>query len=465
MIDILILNATVVTVNNKKEIIENGGVAISGGRIVDVGCADTLKDRYSGIKVVDGNGKIIFPGLVNTHNHSYQSLLKGLGVDMVLSDWFTKMALPGVAALDQKSAYYGSMLCYVEGIRSGTTTMVDMFPHSDIEVCESVMKAFGDAGLRGIFARSYIDSGENFGIPPKTSDYIEKIEKDVRYLIEKYHGSYDGKLQLCLAPSQVWCNSPESLKMTKRLADEYKLGVTIHISETQFDRDSSAAYHGLSEMDTLKKYGLLGPKLLMVHCVLLNSQEVLLSKEFDVNISYNPVCNMYLSSGVAPIPFYLENGLTVGLATEGAGCNNSNDMIETLKFAVLLQKSQSRNPTVLTAEKALEMATIDGAKALGLENEIGSIEIGKKADLFIFNPMAAIKAVPLHDPVSTLVYSSSGANVETVIIDGKIVLENGLINFADENVIIKKSQQLADKLVEDANIGHLQKRPWPHKYR
>lgn len=458
MIDLLIVNATVVTVNNKREIIESGGIAISRDRIIDIGPTDLIRSRYVGRKEIDGSGKVVFPGLINTHNHSYQSLLKGLGDDQVLSDWLTKMALPGSAALNKKSAYHGAMLCYVEGIRSGTTTMVDMFPHSDIEVNESVIKAFGDAGIRGIFARSYIDDGLDYGIPPEACIGTDKIETDIRELIEKYHGSFDGRLHLRLAPSQVWCSSPESLKMTKRIADEYDLGITIHISETKFDRDSTVQRHGMSELLTLNKYGLMSPKLLMVHCVLLNPEEVLITKEFNSKISYSPVCNMYLSSGVAPIPYYLENGVIVGVATEGAGCNNSNDMIETLKFAVLLQKSNSGDPGVLTAEKVLEMATIDGAKALGLEKEIGSVEIGKKADLFIFNPRLSIKAVPMHNPISTLVYSSSESNVETVIIDGKIVLENGVFKNIDESIIIKKGQELADKLVKDANMVYLKKK-------
>jgi 5-methylthioadenosine/S-adenosylhomocysteine deaminase len=204
----------------------------------------------------------------------------------------------------------------------------------------------------------------------------------------------------------------------------------------------------------------LGPDVLLVHCVYLTNREIRVCKDLDVKVSHNPVSNMYLSSGVAPIPRMIETGITVGLATDGAASNNSQDMIETLKFCALLHKVDTLDPTIITAEKVLEMATIDGARALGLEDEIGPLEIGKKADLFIFDPLSSPKSVPLHHPVSTLVYSSSEENIKTVIIDGKVVMEDGVIQTADEEKVLRSAQKVAEDLAKRAGTSGLVRRPW-----
>jgi 5-methylthioadenosine/S-adenosylhomocysteine deaminase len=298
------------------------------------------------------------------------------------------------------------------------------------------------------------------GVYPAMIENLDDIEKAVRDLHSKYHNIENGRIKIALAPAAVWSNSGESLKLLKKLSDELDLIYSLHVSETPFDRDSVKNLHGKDEIDLLIELGLLNEKLIMVHCVYLTDYDISKIKEYGATVSHNPASNMYLSSGVAPIPRLNREGISVGLGLDGAASNNSNDMIELLKLTALLQKVHHRNPTIMTADKVLEMATIEGAKALMLEKEIGSLEIGKKADLFIFNPKRDLKAIPMHNPVSTLVYSSGNKNVETVMVDGDILMEDGVVTKIDESFVADNCQRLADELSIKAGTDKLKKRPW-----
>ena len=218
--------------------------------------------------------------------------------------------------------------------------------------------------------------------------------------------------------------------------------------------------HGSFDMNVLEELGIVGPNVLMVHSVYLTDRDLRAAKYYDMKVSHNPVSNMYLSSGVARIPRMIESGITVGLGSDGPASNNSQDMIELLKFTALLHKVETKDPTVITSEKVLEMATIDGARAVGMEDDIGSIEIGKKADFFIYNPYLHAKSIPMHHPVSTLVYSGTHACVETVVIDGNIILENGVLLTADEEKIMKDGQKCADALADRAGTAGNKRRDW-----
>lgn len=462
MLDCLITNTTVVTVNSGREMLRNGAVAVSGDLIVEVGASADLENKYPDvIKKIDGSGKAVFPGLVNTHNHFFQTLLKGLGDDKVLRDWLADMTYPSSAFLLEDSCYYGAMLACLDGYHSGTTTMVEFdYAHPVPGLEDATVRCLKDLKVRAIFGRGYVDTGADEGVSKDVMQDVGTIEKEVRRVMELYHNTDNGRLKVWLAPAAVWSNSRESLMMTKRLADEYDTGVMLHISETPFDREAAQRLHGLPDIDVCEKLGLLGPKFLMAHCVHLTPRDIRMAKAYDAKVSHNPASNMYLSSGTPPIPALMQAGVTCGLATDGAGSNNSNDMLEALKLAALMQKVAHRDPTIITAEKVLEMATIDGARAIGMEERIGSLQAGKKADLFVFNPFLSPKAVPMHHPVSTLVYSSSQANVEMVMVDGRIVLEDGQVTVVNETEMLKKANQAADELGLRAGTTHLKDRPW-----
>lgn len=461
MIDLLITGATIVTVNPQREILEEAALAVDKGRIVALGAKQDVETRYPmAARRIEARGRIIFPGLINTHNHLFQTLLKGLGDDRVLSSWFAQMTAPSAAHLTEDDVHTAALLGCLEGIHSGTTTMFDyMYPHPRPFLTDAIVRAMQDLGIRGVVGRGMMDTGEEFGVPRGIQQDVKTIVADAQRLLETYHRP-GGRMRIWLAPAALWSNSRGLLSAVRELASSYHTGISIHVSETPFDRASTEKLHGLGEMDLLEGLSLLGPDLLMVHTVYLNDREIRMSRHYDVKISHNPVSNMYLSSGVAPIPKMLLAGLTVGLATDGAGSNNSQDMIEVLKFGALLQKVHHTDPTVITAEKLLEMATIDGARALGLEKEIGSLEVGKRADFFLFNPALTAKATPLHNPVSTLVYSAGEENVETVVVDGQIVMENRQVLTVDEPTHLQRAQKVAGDLARRAGTDRLANRPW-----
>lgn len=460
----LIKNTCIVTMNEKRDILYTGAIYIEEDRIVDIGPTDLLEERWSRAeKIVDGTGKIVFPGLVNTHNHLYQVLLKGLGDDMVLKDWLEFMTFPSSPHLTEENCYYAALNGLAEGIHSGVTTTFDyMYPHAKgtHNLDEGVLRAMKDLKIRGVLGRGYMDTGIEFGVHPSMIEKPEDIEASVRRLYKEYQGSENGRISIGMAPAALWSNSDASLKMTQRVSEDLDILVSIHVSETPFDKEATHSIHGKWEMPLLKSLNLLNDQLIMVHCVYLSEEDIDDIKAYGATVSHNPMSNMYLSSGVAPVPALNKKGVPVGLGLDGAASNNSNDMIELLKATALLQKVTHKNPTIITADKVLEMATIEGAKSLKMDHDIGSLEIGKKGDLFIFNPALDLKAIPTHNPVSTLIYSSGNKNVESVMIDGNFVLEDSKLLVYDEAEIASQCQRVADELSINAGTDYLKKRPW-----
>jgi 5-methylthioadenosine/S-adenosylhomocysteine deaminase len=462
MADTLLENGTIVTVNGDRDILEHHSILIRDDRIHDIGPVDDLKRKYaSSARIIDMSAKVVFPGLINTHNHLFQTLLKGLGDDLVLSDWLSSMTFPSGVHLEGEHTYAAASLGCLEGIQSGTTTMVDyMYPHPRAGLDEGVLQGMKRMGVRGIFGRGMMDTGEKYGTPKGIMQQLPEIEKELVHLFDTYHNSENGRIHIGITPAAVWSNTEETMRRTWEIAQHYKALYSVHISETPFDREACTDLHGVSDAEALEKFGILGPEVLMVHCVYLTDRDIRMAKYHDLKVSHNPVSNMYLSSGVARIPRMLESGITVGLGTDGPASNNSQDMVELLKFTALLQKVHSLDPTIISADKVLEMATIDGARAIGMDKEIGSIEKGKKADLFVYNPFRTAKSVPNHNPVSTLVYSGTHASVETVFIDGVVVLEDGKLTIDSEEKIIADGQEAAEDLAKKTGTITNKYRRW-----
>lgn len=464
MIDHLLKNGIIVTVNPDREVFFHGAVAVQGNKIVDVGESAALEAKYpDAAQVTDLEGKIVFPGFVNTHNHLFQTLLKGLGDDMVLKDWLETMTFPAATNLTREDCYLAAMLGCMEGLHSGITTMLDyMYPHPTGELSDGVIDAMRELGIRGILGRGCMDTGAQFGVHPGIMQDMDTIEKDLRRLFETYHNSENGRIKIWVAPAAMWSNSRPLLEMLWRVTNEYKSGFTVHISETPFDRNAAEELHGKPDAELLEEMGIVGPNVLMVHCCYLTDKDIAMAKKYDMKVSHNVCSNQYLSSGVADVPKMLRNGITVSLGVDGAASNNAQDMVELMKFTALQHKVATRDPLAMTAEKVLEMATIDGARALGMEDEIGSLEVGKKADLVIFDPVECPKAIPMHNPVSTLVYSASMKNIVGAMVDGKVVMENGVITTVkDEKEIYRRVQKCAEDLCER---GHITNRREGHKW-
>lgn len=455
MIDILVKNGIIVTVDKKRSILWNGAMAVKDGRILEIGETEEMSGKYPDSKTtMDASGKVVFPGFINTHTHLFQTLLKGLGDDMVLSEWVKTMTFPAAVYLNEEDCNTAAMVGCVDALRSGTTTTLDyMYPHNRAGLSDGVIKAFKDLKIRGIFGRGCMDCGAEFGVPDTIMQSHDVIMADCQRLINSYHGSENGRIKVWAAPAAPWSCTKELMTDLYRLVTENKAGFTIHTSETPFDREATFKLHGYVDAELYQALGITGPNVLMVHCVYLTERDIRMAKYYDMKVSHNAVSNMYLSSGVAPIPRMIAEGIGVGLGVDGAASNNSQDMLELMKFTALLHKVHTTDPTIITAEKVLEMATIGGARAIGMEDEIGSLEIGKKADFVIFNPLLSPKSIPMHNPISTLVYSSSPENIEAVVVDGNILMEDGrLTQVADEKALLRKGQQCANDLAERAGI-------------
>ncbi|MGL4307363.1 MAG: amidohydrolase family protein [Cetobacterium sp.] len=450
----LFKNGIIVTVNGNRDILYDGGILIENDLIKAVDYSKNLEQLETEVdEVIDLDGKIIFPGFINTHNHLFQTLLKGLGDDMVLKDWLSTMTFPAANYLEPRDTYNAAMVGCLEGLRSGITTMVDyMYPHSKEGLTDGIAEAYKELKIRGILGRGCMNTGKQFGVHPGIMQDVDTVEKDLRRVFDKYHNTENGRIKIWTAPAAIWSNSKEMLEMLWRVTKEYDSSLTVHISETPFDREAAEELHGKPDINVLEDLGIVGPNVVMVHCVYLTDDDIQLAKKYDLKISHNTVSNMYLSSGVAPVPKMLKNGLTVSLGVDGAASNNGQDMLELMKVTALQHKVHNRDPLAITAEKVLEMATIDGAKVVGMENEIGSIEVGKKADLVIFNQFRSPKSIPMHNPVSTLVYSSTINNIESVLVDGEFIMRDSKILTVDEEKLLREGQRVADELATRANI-------------
>lgn len=453
MIDILIKNAIIVTVNKDRDVLFDGAIAVKGDKIMDIGDSKDLEKKYKNIKKeIDGSGKVIFPGFINTHNHLFQVLLKGLGDDMSLDGWLNKMMFPSAKFLTEEDTYDAAMQGCVEGLKSGITTMVDyMHTHNRPGLTDGIIKAYHDLGIRGVIGRGCID----LGIHKELIEDVDTVEKDLRRLFDKYHNSDNGRIKLCVAPSSMWAISEEMGRMLWKIVKEYDSYFTVHLSETDFARNKTKEIHGEIDIKLLEKWDILGPEVVAVHCVCVDDDDIEMLKKYDIKVSHNVASNMYLASGVAPVPKMLKAGINVGLGLDGAASNNSQDMVELMKLTALQHKVNDCDPLAISAEKVLEMSTIEGARTLRMEDEIGSLEVEKKADLVIFNSMLSPKSIPLHNPVSTLIYSSSMNNIETVIVDGCVIMEDGEIKTIEsEQKVYENTQRAAEELCKRANINN-----------
>lgn len=450
----LILNAVVVTVDPQRRVLWDGAILVRDDRIADLGLTAELKAKYpASAQVIDAAGKVIFPGFINNHTHLFQTLLKGIGDDMELSDWLSHMMFPAAVYLEPEDTYHAAMLGLSEGLHSGVTTTVDyMHCHSKPGLTDGICKAVKDLGVRGIVGRGTMDTGVEYGTCPDLCEKVEDVEADLRRLFKTYHDTENGRLKIWAAPSSMWSNSDEMLKMQWNVVNECGGGFTVHVSETEYARMATEWVHGCNDVDLLEKLGILGPNVLAVHCCWINEKDIALLKAHDIKTSHDACANMYLADGVAPVPEMLKAGVTVGLGLDGAASNNSQDMIELMKCTALLHKNAKLDPMAITAEKVLEMATIDGARSIGMEQEIGSIEVGKKADLVFFDPAASQKSTPMHNPVSTLVYSSGMQNITGVMVDGRMLMEGGKLLTASDADIIANGQRAAEGLCRRGKI-------------
>ena len=427
---ILIKNAFILNSDNSES--KKQSLLIKNDIIAEI--SDEI-DESNVDKIIDAKGKILLPGLINTHTHLSMTLFRGLADDLSLDSWLNDHIWPMEANLNGDYCYIGALLGAVELIKSGTTTFSDMYFYM-----EDVARAIDDAGIRAVLSYGMIDFGDE---ERRKNEINENLS-----LFKNCNGMADGRIKVFLGPHSPYTASEELLVQVRQLADEYNMGIHIHVSETEKEINDSLDEKGLRPFEYLDKIGLLGPDVVAAHCVWLSDKEIEIIKKHDVKISHNPCSNMKLASGIAPISKLIENDICVSIGTDGASSNNNLDLIEELKTASLLQKVSTLDPKVLNSSQSLAMGTIEGAKALGLDSEIGSIEVGKKADIILIDTNSANMVPDSSSLSSNIIYSANGSNVDTTICNGKILMENKKLTVLDEQEIYEKAKIAIKELKE-----------------
>lgn len=429
--DILIKNCTILPMDGRG-IIEDGLIATKNNIITYAG-PKTRAPKIEAEKTIDATGMVATPGLINCHTHLAMTLFRGIAEDQPLETWLTKTIWPLEAKLTPQDIYYGSLLGCLEMIKSGTTCFADMYFHE-----ETVAESVQEAGLRAVLAPGLL---ETLG-----KDLAEKTLKQTIQLAKRYHKP-KSTIKIQLGPHAVYTCSLDFLKKVRETATRHRIGIHTHLAESEDIANQIRKEHGLTEVQLLESIGFLGPDVLAAHCIHLNQEDMQTLAKHDVKVAHNPVANMKLAQGTAKVPNLQKVGITVGLGTDGPASNNTLDMLQSMKIAALLQKAHYRDPTVLPAKTILEMATRKAAKALGLEKIIGSLEPGKRADIILID-FKKPHLTPQHNPYANIIYSANGSDVQTLIVDGRILMENREVKTLNEEEIMEKAQENAQNLLK-----------------
>jgi len=429
--DLLVTGATIVTMDVDRRVIEGGFLAVRGDSIVAIGeqVATAFPKGLTAEKTIDARGKIVMPGLINGHTHIPMTLMRGLKDDVTLDDWLRKYIFPAEARnVTEDYVRWGSRLGLAEMIRSGTSTFADMYYFEDAEAEETK-----SAGLRGFLGETWIDFPD-----PDNKNEAEMAAYTEKFL-KKWHG--DPLIHASVAPHSIYTCSEKTLRDSAALARRYHAPILIHVAEMQKEFVDSMKTNNATPVQYLDRIGLLGPDVLAAHCIWLDATDIKILAKRQTGCVHNPSSNMMLASGVAAVVDQRAAGMRVGLGTDGpAGSNNDLNMMEEMDLAAKLQKTYRVDPRALGAKGALEMATIEGARALHMEKEIGSLETGKKADFVVLN-LNVPNAVPMYGVYSQIVYALKASEIETVVAGGKILLKDGKVQTVDEAKAMAKAKE------------------------
>jgi 5-methylthioadenosine/S-adenosylhomocysteine deaminase len=423
--DIIIKNGTILTLDSENSIFENGFLFVRGDSISKIGTGNPAS--FKAKKIIDARGGLILPGLVNCHTHAAMSLFRGLADDLPLMEWLNNYIFPAESKMDGEFVYTGTMLALAEMIMSGTTTFCDMYLFED-----QVAKAARKAGVRCLVGEVLYDfPSPNYGPVEKGLEYTES-------LIQKWQD--DHLVSIAVEPHSLFTCSPKLLTASNELALKYNVPLIIHVAETLTEVDEINEKYGKTPVKHLNSLGLLGPRLIADHCVHLENPDIKTMADHGVNVVHNPESNMKLASGIAPVPQMLSQGLTVGLGTDGCASNNNLDLFSEMDTAAKLHKVNTFDPTVMDALSVLKMATIHGARVLGLQDVTGSLEVGKKADVIVIDTHKP-HLTPMYNATSHLVYAARGSDVRHSIINGQPVMEDRKLLTLDLTEIIARARE------------------------
>lgn len=431
----LITNGYVVTVDKNFTIIPDGAVCIEGQNIIDVGKTAAMVAAYPEAYILDATDKVVMPGLVNAHLHS--GLIRGTAEDLPVWDWIALHVDPKHRVLKEDDAYIAAKVCYSEALLSGTTTVMDMYRY--MHRCADAAE---ESGIRAVLA-PYVGDREGY-------EYFETVDNNER-LYKERHGSANGRISVWFGIEHIVYTSLESFQRIAKLAEKYDTGIHIHGEESIQMATMIRQKYGCAPIQEFYNRGIMGPKTLVAHCCWVTPYELEIFRSTKASIAHCPVSNMKLASGICPVYDALKAGIAVGIGSDGIKENNNVDMLEEMKFAALLQKLGRLDAAVMPAAEAIKMGTIYGARAVGLDKEIGSLEKGKRADLILVNlhslHMAPVIYGKYENIVPNLVYSANGADVDSVIVDGELRVKDGKLLNANVDEMINVYTKATEALI------------------
>jgi len=428
-VDLIISGGTVVTMDGKRSIDPDASVAVAGDSIVAVGPRQEVEAKYTAAQTINAAGKLVLPGFINGHTHVPMTLFRGLHDDVTLDDWLRKYIFPAEAKnVNEQFVRWGTRLAAAEQIRSGITTFADMYFFENV-----VAEETKTAGMRGVVGETFLD----FPAPDnKTEAAMLSYSED---FLRKWQA--DPLIHAAVAPHSIYTCSKKTLQDAAALARKYHAPILIHVAEMKKELDDSIKQNGMSPVAYLDSIGVLGPDIVAAHCIYVDEADRKILAQRGAGCVHNPSSNMMLASGVAPVPEMRAAGIALGLGTDGpAGSNNDLDLMEEMDLAAKLAKITKMDPRALNAKAVVEMATIDGARALHMEKEIGSLEPGKKADLVLIT-LDEPNAVPMYDVYAQLAYSLKASDVETVVIGGRVVMRDHKLLTVDEPQVLEKARE------------------------
>ena len=430
--DLIITGKYVVTQDKQHTIIEDGGVAIKNDQILETGIGNELLDKYPGAQILSEKHGLILPGLVNTHTHAAMACFRGIADDLPLMQWLQEYIFPVEAKLTPEIVYHSTLLSICEMIKSGTTSFCDMYLFA-----ADVARAADEAGIRAWIGEVLYDfPSPNYGELENGFTYTEK-------LFAKYQSNK--LINITVDPHAVYTCSPELLTRLGKMAEEKNALYVIHLSENQDEVDTCMERYNCSPVMHLENLGLLNERVVADHCVMVTDQEIKLMADRGVKVSHCAESNMKLASGIAPVDKMLDAGVTVGIGTDGSASNNDVDMFGEMSTVAKIHKAATMDPTVMDADTTLQAATTGGAKVLGAENIIGSLEAGKKADIIVLD-LNQPHLTPIYNPVSHLIYAARGSDVIHSVINGKVVMQDRRLTMLDEKEILAKMIEISEDI-------------------
>ena len=433
-VDLIVSGGIVVTMDGARAIYQDGSVAIRGDSIAAVGKRTEIESRYRAPQVVDARDHLVLPGFINGHTHVPMTLFRGLHDDVTLNDWLYKYIFPAEAKnVNEQFVRWGTRLAAAEQIRAGVTTFADMYYFED-----AIAEETKAAGMRGVLGETLID----FPAPDNKSE-AEMLAYTEKFL-KRWQG--DPLIHAAPAPHSIYTCSKKTLQDATALARKYHAPILIHVAEMKKEWEDSKKTNGMSPVQYLEKIGVLGPEIVAAHCIFVDEADRKLLAERGVGCVHNPSSNMMIASGVSPVPEMRAAGIAVGLGTDGpAGSNNDLDLMEEIDLAAKLAKISKMDPLALNAKAVVEMATIDGARALHMDKEIGSLEAGKKADLVLIS-LREPNAVPMYDVYAQIAYSLKASDVDTVVIGGRVVMRDRKLLTVDEPGVLERAREYGESV-------------------